>query len=95
MSQAILIPPTIDLARQTASYLEAEGRDYSNNIVVFPGKRPSNFLRKILGEKEKDNFIPPRIFSMDEFINFIYIEKLGINPTFVIESLKNLILSED
>ncbi|MCK4423695.1 MAG: PD-(D/E)XK nuclease family protein [Candidatus Omnitrophica bacterium] len=79
MSQAVLIPATINLVEKTASYLKAEDKDYSNNIVVFPGKRPSHFLRKILGEKEKDNFIPPRIFSMDEFINFLYHEKLDIN----------------
>lgn len=58
-------------------HLSGIEKDYSSNLVVFPGKRPSHFLRKALAEKEKSSFIPPCIFSMDEFINYVYGEVLG------------------
>jgi CRISPR/Cas system-associated exonuclease Cas4 (RecB family) len=58
-------------------HLSGVEKDYSSNLVVFPGKRPAHFLRKALAEKERSSFIPPSIFSMDEFIDFIYGEILG------------------
>ncbi|MCX7918659.1 MAG: PD-(D/E)XK nuclease family protein [bacterium] len=60
-----------------AHNLIADGKDYSSNLVVFPGKRPAHFLRKELARINQTSIIPPVIFSIDEFIDFIYIEKLG------------------
>jgi CRISPR/Cas system-associated exonuclease Cas4 (RecB family) len=53
-------------------HLKAGGKDYSSNLVVFPGKRPSHFLRKALAQKIKNSFIPPVIYSMDEFVDHRY-----------------------
>lgn len=53
-------------------HLKGVGRDYSSNLVVFPGKRPSHFLRKSLAKEVRGSFIPPVILSMDEFIDFVY-----------------------
>ena len=75
--KALLISPKRDLIEEVARHLTGFEKDYSSNLVVFPGKRPSHFLRKILSEKEKSSFLPPRIFSMDEFIDFVYEEILG------------------
>jgi CRISPR/Cas system-associated exonuclease Cas4 (RecB family) len=71
------IPPSKSLIEEVANHLVEKDRDFSSSLVVFPGKRPSHFLRKFLAEREKSGFIPPRIFSMDEFIDFVYEECLG------------------
>ncbi len=54
------------------------GVDYTRALVVFPGKRPSHFLRKALALEMKAGFIPPRTFSYDEFIQFLSKEHLGL-----------------
>ena len=71
------IPASKSLIEEVASHLVEKDGDFSSSLVVFPGKRPSHFLRKFLAEREKSGFIPPRIFSMDEFIDFVYEECLG------------------
>jgi ATP-dependent helicase/nuclease subunit B len=75
--KAFLISPTHNLIEEIVSQLSAAGRDYSSSLVVFPGKRPSHFLRRGLAEKEGASFLPPRIFSMDEFVDTICGEILG------------------
>ncbi|HLD30280.1 MAG TPA: hypothetical protein VJC03_08045, partial [bacterium] len=77
--RAFLIPPTRSLIDAVAGLLEARGRDYSSSLVVFPGKRPSHFLRKTLAKRERASFIPPRILSMDGFIDTLYGERMGLN----------------
>lgn len=69
---AIVIQPEQSLIEEIIPHLKQTGKDYSSNIVVFPGKRPSHFLRKALAGKIGGSFIPPAIFSMDEFIDFLY-----------------------
>lgn len=68
----LLIPPEHSLIEEIIPYLRADGRDYSSNMVVFPGKRPAHFLRNALAKKIKGSFIPPVIFSMDEFVEHVY-----------------------
>jgi ATP-dependent helicase/nuclease subunit B len=75
--KAFLISPTKNLIEEVASHLTGVERDYSSNLVVCPGRRPSHFLRKTLAEKEKSSFIPPCIFSMDEFVDYLFEEVLG------------------
>lgn len=48
-------------------------------MIVFPGKRPAHFVRKALAEKINGSFIPPRIFSIDAFIDHLVTEKLDIH----------------
>ncbi len=71
-----VIPPSHSLIEEIIPHLRGVGRDYSSNMVVFPGKRPSHFLRKTLANRLKGSFIPPAILSMDEFIDYVYEEKL-------------------
>ncbi|QWR77984.1 PD-(D/E)XK nuclease family protein [Candidatus Magnetomonas plexicatena] len=68
-----------DLIDEVCSQLIPNGNDYSSNIVVFPGKRPGHFLKKAIAEKEKAAFIPPLIFSMDAFVDYIYTEILNLH----------------
>ena len=49
-------------------FFEENRKDYSEIIVVFPGKRPSLYLKKQLQEKINSGFIPPEIYSMDDFV---------------------------
>lgn len=53
-------------------HIKGTGKDYSTTLVVFPGKRPSHFLRKFLAKKIRGSFIPPLILSIDEFVDFVY-----------------------
>lgn len=78
MSTAFIIPPTRDLVEEVFTHLKAEGSDYSRNLIVFPGKRPAHFLRKLLGEHVGHGFVPPRTYSFDNFVDFVYSEQLGL-----------------
>ncbi|MBI5102147.1 MAG: PD-(D/E)XK nuclease family protein [Nitrospirae bacterium] len=69
-----IIPPDRDLIHVILSGLSASGKDYSSNMVIFPGKRPAHFLRKALADELKSGFIPPVCCSMDEFIDSVYEE---------------------
>ncbi len=70
--KALLLPPQRSIIEEIISCLRGSERDYSDNIVVFPGRRPSHFLRKALARRAGSGFIPPAVFSMDEFVDFIY-----------------------
>ena len=73
-----LISSSENLVEKVAEQLIGIERDYSSSLVIFPGKRPSYFLRKVLAEKEKSSFIPPLILSMDEFIEHVHDESQGL-----------------
>ena len=67
--KVLLTSPKKSLMEEIVPLLERVERDYSSNLVVFPGRRPSHFLRKALARELKGSFIPPVILSMDEFID--------------------------
>jgi len=52
------------------NFLE-NGNNLSNIACVFGGRRPALFLRRYLAKIIKSSFLPPRIFSMDDFIDHI------------------------
>jgi ATP-dependent helicase/nuclease subunit B len=68
----LIIEPGQNLIEEIIPHLQARGKDYSSNLVVFPGKRPSHFLRKALARKTNGSFIPPVVFSVDECVDHIY-----------------------
>ena len=74
----LLISTSENLVERVADHLIGIEKDYSSSLVIFPGKRPSYFLRKVLADKEKTSFIPPVILSMDEFIEHAHDESLGL-----------------
>jgi len=47
-----------------------KNKDYNRIACIFGGKRPALFLYNFLAKKLK-SFIPPRVFSMDEFIDYL------------------------
>jgi len=73
-----LISPSENLVEKAAEHLIGLEKDYSSNLVIFPGKRPSHFLRKVLAGKEQSSFLPPLILSMDEFIDHVHDESLDL-----------------
>jgi ATP-dependent helicase/nuclease subunit B len=75
----LLISPSENLVEKVADHLIGIEKDYSSSLVIFPGKRPSHFLRKVLADKEKSSFMPPFILSMDEFIEHVHDESLGLD----------------
>jgi ATP-dependent helicase/nuclease subunit B len=65
------------LIAAVAERLPAAGRDFSRSWVVFPERRPAYYLRKTLAERLGAGFIPPRIDSLDMFVNHVYTDGLG------------------
>jgi ATP-dependent helicase/nuclease subunit B len=53
-------------------------KDFSKYAVVFPGKRPALYLRKIISDKINSPYYPPLMFSINEFIKFIAGKTRGI-----------------
>lgn len=80
----LIIPPGKSLIEEVLAHLTGNERDYSSSLVVFPGKRPSHFLRKALAAKVASSFIPPMVFSMDEFVDSLFYE---LNPSKKIETI--------
>ncbi len=74
--KALLLPSGRGLIEEIVGLLEGCGRDYSETIAVFPGRRPGHFLRKALAVKTGSSFVPPVVLSMDEFVDAIY-ERIG------------------
>lgn len=70
--QIIEIKSSDDIIKKVMNIFLNEGYDFSETFIVFPGKRPSYYLKKILAQKIKQSYIPPKIFSIDEFIDFIF-----------------------
>ncbi len=78
MGSIILIAPQLYIIDEVINQLQHSGADYSKNIVIFPGRRPGHFLRKRLSEKLKSPYIPPYIFSIDDFIDTIFVDVLNL-----------------
>ncbi len=79
MNNVAIVSPEINVIAEIVERLTTNERDYSGNIVVFPGKRPAHVLRKMLGARHQSGYIPPRIFSIETFIEFLHDELLGVH----------------
>ncbi|HTY36836.1 MAG TPA: PD-(D/E)XK nuclease family protein [Bacteroidota bacterium] len=77
MSKHIVIAPGKNLIHEVVSRLDSSSNDFSASMIIFPGKRPAHFVRKALARRIGGSFLPPRIFSIDSFIDFLCSEKLG------------------
>jgi|YNPBryunderm2012_1023409.scaffolds.fasta_scaffold00043_8 CRISPR/Cas system-associated exonuclease Cas4 (RecB family) len=74
-----LISPGVDLAEYLADYLLNSGRPLTSFWIVFPESRPAHYLRKALAARLKKGFLPPKLSSLDEFVDLIYTEFLKLD----------------
>jgi ATP-dependent helicase/nuclease subunit B len=74
MGKVILIEKGGDLVGLARDLLLSEeaggtgGEELAKCLVVFPGRRPGHFLTRALAEALKKPFIPPHIFSIDDWV---------------------------
>ena len=89
----MVLSPAENLVSRIASLLPAEGRDLSEYLIVFPGRRPGHFLRKALASRAGGSIMPPVIYSMDECIDALYEElqqKRKIGPVDAVALLHDI-----
>ncbi len=72
MSTIRIIAPHEDLLRAVLGELPPGEKDYSGTCIVFPGKRPAHFLRKRIAERERTSYLPPAIFPIEAFVQYVY-----------------------
>lgn len=70
--QLVIIKNSDDLIEKVIQMLDYQDYDYSKNLIVFPGKRPSYYLKKALAQRVGSSFISPLIFSIEEFVEFLF-----------------------
>ena len=56
---------------------ESKNFDFSSDALIFPGRRPAFYLRKALSQRLGRSYFPPKIFSIEEFISYLFQK---INP---------------
>ena len=74
MNKFITIPFTEPFLEKLADLLEkdylSKGKDLSRVALLFGGKRPRLFLNRILARRTGGAFIPPKVFTINEFVSF-------------------------
>ena len=79
MSELKILAPGQDLIAEIVNRLPSGEQNFSSDLIIFPGKRPAHWLRKALAERVGRSFIPPNIFSIDRFIEYLHGTMLRIN----------------
>jgi len=75
MEQVLTYHVTANLIDEIAgllrSHFSAKNNDLSRVACVFGGKRPALFLNRALARAIHGSFIPPKTFSIDEFMQYL------------------------
>ncbi len=75
MGKIYTVDFSIDIIDLLADFLLEQRKennfDFSSFAVVTPGRRPQFYLRKALAKHINKAFFPPRIFSIEEFIQYL------------------------
>ncbi|MFA6281282.1 MAG: PD-(D/E)XK nuclease family protein [Candidatus Omnitrophota bacterium] len=61
------------------SNFKNDANDFSRIALCFGGKRPNLFLQRALSKRLKAPFYPPKVFSIDEFMEYIVKDKSEIS----------------
>ena len=91
MSERIVLTACDNLIETVADHLQGKGKDFSASCVVFPGKRPAHFLRRELARRIGWSILPPRIYSVDEFILSLY-QQMDQTATKALESIDAVVI---
>jgi ATP-dependent helicase/nuclease subunit B len=91
MNERIIIGPHDSLVKTVVDQLPKDVQDYSRIALIFPGKRPAHFLRKELAVRVGASFIPPKIFSVDDFVLSLY-QQIYDKPNSNLESMDAITL---
>jgi len=75
MSRVCRVDPGQNLIEAVADLLPEGETDYSGYLIVFAGKRPAHFLRRVLALRKGSAFLPPEILSFDGYVE--YLSKIG------------------
>ncbi|MCM8781032.1 MAG: hypothetical protein NC908_03830, partial [Candidatus Omnitrophica bacterium] len=69
-----------DFIKRLADFIETNyiNQDLTRLALVFGGKRPALFLKRELAARLKRSFLPPRFFSIDEFVEYIVSKDLPL-----------------
>ena len=78
-----IVSPRLNLIELLADQLVQVEKDLNRRWIIFPEKRPGYYLRKVLALRLGKSYLPPSIFSLDEFIDFLYTEVLGFQKPLV------------
>jgi hypothetical protein len=82
MSLLRIIPFGTDLIDEVAAIVQEDAAAGIDPVIVFPGKRPSIYLKARLAEASGGKaFFPPRCFSLDELIDHLARRR---NPGFTV-----------
>jgi len=75
MSKIITVPFTEDFLPHVVDYVYRyyveHGRDLSRLCLVFGGRRPELFIKKDLARRIGQAFLPPRFFTIDEWMAYV------------------------
>lgn len=72
-----VLPLSADVLEFITGYLKEKYnfKNLEKVSIIFGGKRPSIVLKKYLSEYIQHPFLPPKIFSIDEFVQYILSKK--------------------
>ncbi|HTX99351.1 MAG TPA: PD-(D/E)XK nuclease family protein [Bacteroidota bacterium] len=79
MSSVRVLSPRDSLIDAVLELLPTTSDDYSSSLILFQGKRPAHFLRKALALRRGKACIPPKIFSLESFVDYCYRDLLGLD----------------
>ncbi len=65
------LPTGTSLIPAVLEALQGNGRDWSRNLVIFPGRRPAHFLRKALVDRVGGPCIGPEIWAVQDWIDHL------------------------
>ncbi|SHK50423.1 PD-(D/E)XK nuclease family protein [Rhodothermus profundi] len=73
-----ILPKGSPLVPAVLKVLDGQDRDWSHNLVIFPGRRPAHFLRKALVDSVGGSCIGPVVWAVQDWIDALAREALQL-----------------
>lgn len=71
MKKVYAIPFGTDFLERLSKFIQGDCQQLSDTAIVFAGKRPSLYMKRMLGKDIVAPEYSPRFFSIEEFIDYI------------------------